>query len=1091
MKTVVGSVFNRGHDCYNGSRLRDLFPIQTRELSDMNSYRSRFAVVVFAAGVLFVSSPAAGVGAEPRAAPEEKARIDYSRDIRPILSNNCFKCHGPDAAERQAELRLDVREAALKPAESGLAAIVAGEADASELIRRVFSTDADELMPPPDSKKKLTAAEKQLLKQWIAQGAEYQKLWSFVSPQRPALPAVKNATWLRNEIDRFILARLEAEGLRPSAEADKTTLIRRVTLDLTGLPPTLAEIDAFLADDSDKAYDRVVDRLLASPHYGERLALEWLDAARYADTHGFHIDSGRDMTRWREWVIDAFNHNLPFDRFTIEQLAGDLLPSATLDQKVASGFNRNHMINFEGGAIPQEYHNAYIVDRVNTTGTVWLGLTIGCAQCHDHKYDPLTQKEYYQLYAFFHNVPESGLDGSKGNAMPFLKSPTGEQQRKMDALRAEQTRLEEHLKQPSPQLDAALAEWEKTALAEAAVPWTVLDASQFASKGGATLEKLEDKSLVAGGANPATETYTIVAASDLQRITAVRLEALPDDRFIAKGPGRSVNGNIVLTDVRIAASAQDGAGEALKLKAASADFSQKDFPVALAIDDKPNTGWAIHPEVGQPHQAVFELAQPLETDGGTQLTVTLDFQSKFTQHQLGRFRLSVTGASSPHQPQQLPANIQSILAIAPGERSHKQKAELREYYAAHVSPAARQTREQLETVKQSLAEIERQIPTTMVMQEMPQPRDTFVLVRGQYDKQGQQVAAAVPASLPPLPPAASKDRLALARWLVDPSQPLTSRVIVNRYWQMLLGTGLVKTTEDFGSQGELPSHPELLDWLAVEFMSPAEQRAPVSAGDQVSDGWNVKALIKQIVMSATYRQSSVVTPELYERDPENRLLARGPRHRLPAEFIRDQALAVSGLLNKRIGGASVFPYQPKGLWEELMSRADGAKWTAQVYTPSHGEDLYRRTMYTFWKRTSPPPTLSTFDAPDRETCTVRRAITNTPLQALVLMNDPTYVEASRKLAERIMTQAGPSPDERITFAFRLATARRPTANELAVLRRIFDEQLAVYRSDTQQALKLLSAGESPRNETLDASELAAWAMVASVILNLDETVTRS
>ncbi len=768
--------------------------------------------------------------------------LRFDRDIRPILSNKCFVCHGPDAEVRQGGLRLDERAAAFAPAESGERAIVPGKPAESELVRRILAEDEGERMPPADSNKQLTDHEKELLQKWIAAGANWQAHWSFETPQRPDPPAVAD-DWGKNPIDRFIFARLQAAGLSPSPEADRTALLRRLTFDLTGLPPTPAEIDAFVADASPEAYDKVVDRLLASPHYGERMALEWLDAARFADTHGFHLDSGRDMTAWREWVIEAFNSNKPFDRFTVEQLAGDLLPNATLEQQIASGFNRNHMINFEGGAIPAEYHNAYLVDRVNTTNTVWLGLTMACAQCHDHKYDPLLQKDFYQFYAFFHNVPENGLDGSQGNAAPLVKVPTAEQQAKLA------------------EVDRAIAELESRAAAP-----------------------------------------TQATATEKERL--------------------------------------DG-----------------------------------------------ELA------------------------------------------------------------------------------ALRKEREELDKKQRS----------AMVMSEMPAPRDTFVLVRGQYDQPGQKVTADVPASLPPLAKDAPRNRLGLAQWLVDPMHPLVARVIVNRYWQMYFGTGLVKTAEDFGTQGERPSHPELLDWLAREF---------------VDSGWDVKHMQRLIVTSATYRQSSKVTPDKLAADAENRLLARGPRFRLPAEFVRDQALAVSGLLDPRIGGASVSPYQPEGLWTELSSRQDSGNWTAQVYVQSHGPDLYRRTMYTFWKRTSPPPQLSTFDAPDRETCTVRRARTNTPLQALILLNDPTYVEAARKLAERMLREGGETPADKARFAFRLCTARLPTADEERELVAAYEAQKTHYAADLEKAQVLLKVGESPADGAFDAAELAAWTIVASVVLNLDETVTK-
>ncbi|MCI0639394.1 MAG: PSD1 and planctomycete cytochrome C domain-containing protein [Gemmataceae bacterium] len=812
---------------------------------------------IIAFAIIAVGAASFDVRPNEQAAPSPPTTVDFNRDIRPIFSENCFVCHGPDEEQRKAKLRLDTQEGAFAKLRRGGHAIVPGKSADSELVYRVTSESPTERMPPPKTDKKLSQQQIDLLKRWIDQGAAYSKHWAFVAPKRPSLPKV-NAAWPRNGIDRFILARLQSEKLQPSPEADRVTLIRRLTLDLTGLPPTPMEVDAFIADKNPDAYEKLVDRLLSSPHYGERMAVDWLDAARFADTHGYHIDSGRDMTRWREWVIEAFNRDLPFDQFTVDQLAGDLLPDATLPQKIASGFNRNHMINFEGGAIPEEYLNNYIVDRVNTTATVWLGLTMTCAQCHDHKYDPISQKEFYQLYAFFNNVPESGLDGAKGNAAPLLSLPTKEQ---------------------------------KEALA-----------------------KLD------------TEIESLAASVK---------------------------------------------------KADAAAKEQKD-----------------------------------------QLT-----------------------------------------------RLQKERDKLRQL-----------------------------IPSTMVMQDIAKPRDTHLLVRGEYNKKAGKVQAGVPAALTPLPKDAPPNRLGLARWLVDPSHPLMARVIVNRYWQLFFGTGLVKTVEDFGAQGELPSHPELLDWLAVEFMQPSPVgAAPVrkrdSAGDDNDLSWSTKRLVRLIVTSATYRQSSKVTSALVSRDPENRLLARGPRFRLQAEFIRDQALAVSGLLNREIGGKSVSPYQPAGLWQELHSRGDSKNWTAQFFVQSKGKDLYRRTMYTFWKRTSPPPQLATFDAPDREVCTVRRSRTNTPLQALVLMNDPTYVEAARKLAERLLKEAQ-TTDDRLTLAFRLATARTPGEKELGVLRGVLEKQLARYRQNEEAALKLLAVGESPRDERIAPAELAAWTMVSSVILNLDETITK-
>ncbi|MCI0362112.1 MAG: PSD1 and planctomycete cytochrome C domain-containing protein [Planctomycetaceae bacterium] len=1016
--------------------------------------------------------------------------IDFGRQIRPILANNCLKCHGPDAAQRQAGLRLDVRQSALAAAESGEIPITPGKPEQSELVRRISSTDPDVRMPPAEAKKTLTAEEIALLARWIAEGAKYETHWAFTAPQRPAVPETSDVLWPRGSIDRFILARLAREGLAPSPAAARHALIRRLSLDLTGFPPTPAEVDAFLADGRPDAYEREVDRLMSSPHYGERMAVDWLDAARFADTHGYHIDSGRDMTRWREYVIDSFNRNTPYNQFAIEQLAGDLLPETgdpqrDLSQKIASGFNRNHMINFEGGAIPEEYLNAYIIDRVNTTGTVFLGLTVACTQCHDHKYDPLTQREFYQLYAFFNNVPEQGLDGRKGNAVPLVRVPSAQQQAELAQLAADIQRLEARVASPGADVDAAQAEWERSLASQRDAAWQPLTFSTLVSSGGAALTQQDDKSILATGANPATDTYELIASGAKGTITAVRLEALPHDSLKGKGPGRSVNGNIVLTDVRLALVAPDGGQpQKLELKSATASFSQKDFPIAAAIDDDSSTGWAILPEMGKANWAVFELDQKLELPKGRTLQIALVFESKFGQHQLGRFRLSATTTDNPQGAASLPEAVAAALAVPSEKRTAEQAAEIRKHYREQVSPIVRQLKAELAGLVMRREALDAQVPTSMVMQESQQPRDTFLLVRGAYDKKGDKVAAAVPSFLPPLAEGLPSNRLGLARWLVDESNPLTARVTVNRYWQLLFGTGLVKTAEDFGTQGELPSHPELLDWLAVEF------RGQDPGARSQEPGWDVKRLVRRMASSAAYRQSSAVTPALAAKDPENRLLARGPRFRLQAEFIRDQALFVSGLYDGRIGGRSVSPYQPSGLWEELMSRADGDNWTAQKYSQDHGADLYRRTMYTFWKRTCPPPSLATLDAPDRETCTVRRSRTNTPLQALVLMNDPTYVEAARKFAERILREGGDSTSERLSFAFRTVLSRMPTSAELAVLARVLERQTAAYRENPAAAKQLLAAGESPADAEIDPAELAAWAMVASAILNTDEALTK-
>ena len=1004
--------------------------------------------------------------------PASPPPLEFNRDVRPILSNRCYHCHGPDALQRKGDLRLD-RPDGLEADRGGYRILAPGRPEESELLRRATSGDPAERMPPPETGHELTAAEVATLRRWISEGAAWQPHWSLVPPKAVEPPAVARTDWPRGPLDRFILARLEREGLAPAPEADRVALARRVALDLTGLPPTPEEVDAFLADASPNAYERYVDRLLASPHHAERLALDWLDAARFADTHGFHIDSARDMTVWREWVIRAFERNQPFDQFTVEQLAGDLLPGATESQRVATGFHRNHMINFEGGAIPEEYHHAYLVDRVNTTATVWLGLTLGCTQCHDHKYDPFTQKEFYQLYAFFHQVAENGLDGRAGNAVPLLKLPSPAQRQQQTKLNEALAAADARVKSLAPAADRAQAAWEPTATSVAPVAWQSPAPVEYTARGGATLAFRKDGAIEAAGPNAARETYEVWLPVRGERLTAIRVELLADERLPGGGPGRSSNGNIVMTGVQLALG--DGNSHEprnVALTRATADFEQATFPVAAALDRDPGTGWGIHPQMGRDHAAVFSPAAPVDLAGARYARVTLEFQSPFGQHQPGRFRVSWTAAEDPHGERTLSPAIRAILALPAARRTPAQQTELREFYRSRFQPDLQRAAAEAADLRKQLQELDGKVASTMVMQDLPQPRETFVMIRGEYDKRGEQVSAGVPAALPPLPEGAPANRLGLARWLVDPGHPLTARVTVNRYWQMFFGTGLVKTVEDFGSQGEWPSHPELLDWLATDF---------------VSHGWDVRRLVRAIVTSAAYRQASRVTPELLARDPENRLLARGPRVRLQAEFIRDQALAASGLLDRRIGGASVFPYQPAGLWDAL---AYGGQFSAQSYTPSHGADLYRRSMYTFWKRTVPPPSLSTFDAPDREVCTVRRSRTNTPLQALVLLNDPTYVEAARKLAERALTEADASAEARIERVFRLVLVRPPKPAEIDVLRRLLDRERQHFAERPDEAAKLLSTGESPRNESLDAAELAAWTVVASTVLNLDAAVTK-
>ncbi len=1035
----------------------------------------------------------------PAVAATPTQSVEFDRDIRPILAENCYACHGPDAGKRMADLRLDVADAPFKKLPSGRTAVVAGKPEASELVRRVEGHS----MPPESSGKRLKPAQIAALRAWVAQGARYGRHWAFVPPRRPPLPAVKNPAWPINPIDQFILARLEQEGLKPSPVADRRTLIRRASLDLTGLPPTVAEVNAFVADGKPGAYERVVDRLLASSRYGERMALQWLDLARYADTHGYHIDSQRDMWKWREWVVNAFNRNLPFDQFTVQQLAGDLLPNATIEQKIATGFNRNHPINFEGGAIPEEYAAAYIFDRIDTTSTVWMGLTMRCAQCHDHKYDPLTQKEYYRFYAFFNNVPEQGLDGQKGNANPFMKVPTPEQQSELAVDTKKVGELEEAVKARAAATAPAQADWQKTALA-------LLDKVPPVTTGLAAHYALNE-----------TSGIELHDAANKQPIATVKGKAVWATGKV--GGALSFDGD---TSVDLGTGISFERTDKFSYGAWVYPTSKESMTVLSRMDEEDGyRGWDMFLIDGKVYvhlihkwtENALRIASknPIEVNQWTHLFVTYDGSSK-----AGGLKLYVNGKpaevevthdtltdsiktakpvligrrhpSSPfkgmidevriynrelsvEEVAQLAGFdvIREILATAETKRSPEQKTALAGYYLEHQDAPYQKLTAELTDWRKKQTDLDNAIPTTMVMQEMDKPRDTVILLRGQYDQKGAIVTAGTPAALTPLVATLPRNRLGLARWLVSPSHPLTARVAVNRYWQLYFGTGLVRTAENFGTQGERPSHPELLDWLATEF---------------IRTGWDVKAMQRLIVTSAAYRQSSRVTREWMERDPENRLLARGARFRLPAEMVRDGALAISGLLVEKIGGPSVKPYQPLGLWEDISF---GAGFSAQKFEQDHGDALYRRSMYTFWKRTCPPPSLQVFDAPEREFCMVRRSVTNTPMQALALMNDPTYVEASRKFAEWIMTEPRTiAPRDRIDHAFQLALARPAKSAEVQVLLDVYTRQIDRFRKHRDAALKLLAVGESKRDERLDPVQLAAWSAVASVILNMDETIVK-
>ncbi|MDX2034907.1 MAG: DUF1553 domain-containing protein [Blastocatellia bacterium] len=904
--------------------------------------------------------------------------------------------------------------------------------------------------------------------------------WAYVKPSRPPQPAVRNPAGVRNPIDAFVLARLEKENLASSGEADRVTLARRVYLDLIGLPPTPAEVDAFLADKSPEAYDKLVDGLLRSPHYGERWARPWLDLARYADSHGYEKDRPRVMWKYRDWVVDALNADMPFDRFTIEQLAGDMLPNPTEAQLIATGFHRNTMLNQEGGVDDEEARWETLIDRVNTTATVWLGTTLGCAQCHNHKYDPFTQKEYYKLFAFFdsHDYYLLEMPGSEGWVIePELELPTPEQAEKRKALQAELKEAERAARAQTPALDEAMAKWEAEHRA-VREQWKVLNPSWFASAGGTKLEKLDDGSLLAAGESPVAETYTLRAtlpATSDAGLTALRLEALPDPRLPLGGPGRDPYGNFVLSGIeaQVAPASNPNAATSIAITDAVAnDFAGRPNVRQLLRTDGQGTenGWAIDATRDQkrlPREIVFPFEKPLIQSGSFTLTVRIKQIGKVVGQGLGRVRLSVTESKEPTFIVSLPLKQQAALAMEKSARAAIQQAELAEQFRQYT-PLLKSERDRVRELRARIDGLG--IIKAQIMREKPffERPSTHLRVRGNYMSRGEKVYAAPPAALHAWPEEASYNRLGLARWLVSRDNPLVARVTVNRFWEQFFGRGLVETSEDFGSQSAPPSHPELLDWLAVEFME---------------NGWSMKKLHRLIVTSATYRQASIVTPALQERDPYNRLLARGPRFRLEAETIRDGALAASGLLSRRIGGAPVYPLQPDGIW---MNPYDGAniRWNT-----SRGEDLHRRSLYTFLRRTAPYPMMTTFDATSREYCTVRRVRTNTPLQALSMLNDEAMFEMARALARRMLTESAGSLRERLAYGFRLCLSRRPDEGELTRLEALYQQQLEIYRKDAAGAGRI-ARGVIAEDRAGDPAEVAGYTMVANVLLNLDEMLTK-
>ena len=1147
--------------------------------------------------------------ATPAAAQSE---LSFARDVRPILAKSCWACHGFDAEARKGGLRLDVREEALKPADSGAAAIVPGKPQESELITRITSTDASEVMPPPSSGHSLTPEQVKVLTKWVESGAGYAPHWAFAAPVRPQPPAVPGIT---NPIDAFIRDRLRQEGLAPSAEADRYQLIRRLSLDLRGLPPTPQEVADFVADQSPNAWEKLVDRFLEDPAFGERYARMWLDLARYADSAGYGSDPLRlNIWPWRDWVIGAFNRNLTYEQFTLEQLAGDLLPDATDEQKIATAFHRNTMTNTEGGTDDEEFRSIAVKDRIDTTIQVWMGLTFGCAKCHNHKYDPISQEEYYKFYAVFNQTADRDL-GDEAPTFPVLTPAQREESRVLDEQIAD---LRKKLAVETPELAAARATWEQSLRLSG--DWQPLKITKSTGSEGSTFKSLDDGSLLVGGGSPKNETYTLSANVDLQGVTAFRLETIPDDSLPAKGAGRGADGNFVLSRWSVTAEPEgntspvplarfvrlelpgsqkfihvaevevfsNGENIARKGKAtqistdyegkaeraidgntngsyyvsnsvthtatgdnpwwevdlgdarpiekvvlwnrtdggtharlngfklllldanrqpvwatdpiaeapaksqewapsgkrtldfaqAAASHSQANFPVANALKQPTlnQSGWAVAPKISEPNWAIFALQQTAAASTPSTVTIQLEHLFNTGTYTLGRFRILTTKQTNIRERLAVPENILAIVDKPAGERTDAHRAELAAHYRT-VAPL-------LAPLRNQIAALEKKRPQSTavpVMVELPvdQARKSFVMIKGNFLNPGSEVQPAVP-SLFPATVEGKVDRLAAAKWLFSPTNPLTARVAVNRLWAQIFGMGLVETEEDFGTQGELPSHPELLDWLAVEFREPTLKLASTSAASNGAQDrpWDIKRFLKLIVTSATYKQTSAVLPIHLEKDSRNRLLARAPRLRLDAETIRDQALALSGLLSRKLGGPSVYPYQPDGLWQAAFNGQ-------RSWTTSTGDDKFRRGLYTFWRRTVPYPSMATFDAPSRETCSIRRPRTNTPLQAFVTMNDPAFVECAQSLARRLVKEGGPTPEARAKFGLELVLARPATADQVQALTRLFEDEWSSFKNDSAGALALATEPLGPLPEGMAPAELAAWTVVANVLLNLD------
>jgi hypothetical protein len=1027
-------------------------------------------------------------------------KIEYNRDIRPILAENCFPCHGPDSAARKAGLRLDRRQDAI---DAG--AIIPGKPEDSELCSRVVSEDAKLRMPPAKLNKKLTPAQKNVLRQWIVGGAAYQPHWSLIAPRRAELPQVKNTGWARNAIDRFILAGLENAGLQPAREADRRTLARRLSLDLTGLPPEPELVDAFVRDASPAAYEDLVDRLLRSPRWGEHRGRYWLDAARYADTHGIHIDNYREIYTYRDWVIKAFNRNLPFDQFTLEQLAGDLLPGATMEQRIASGFNRCNITTNEGGAIAEEYLVFYTRDRTETTSQVWMGLTAGCAVCHDHKFDALSQREFYQMAAFFNNTTQAAMDGNIKDTPPIIVVPRTEDLARWQATEREIKQLEQDLTARRNSARPLLDRWVDSAYAR--------EVAGRIPKGGlcfyAPLNEGEGKTVAVWmGDKQGTSALSGDAGWGNGHVAAKALKAKKGSTLKSANAGDFERSQAFSAGAWILAPRRNLTGAVLARMDDKKDYRGWDLSLE---GNKP----ATHIVHKWPDDALKVVAtKPLKEGTWNHVFISYDGSGKASGVKIyvnGELQGSAIAAdalkntirteapftvaqraTASHLDDLLIQDLRvydhalsknevagiahgtriALLAAKPVEkRNASETGELLDWWLADAAPGFRVLLDRKSQIDKERAGIKSQGTIAHVMNERSEAPKAFTLFRGEYDKRRDQVSAQTPAALPPMPANLPRNRLGFARWLLLPDHPLTARVTVNRFWQEVFGIGLVRTAGDFGVSGELPSHPELLDWLAVEFRE---------------SGWDIKRLFKLMVMSSTYRQAALVDAAKLDRDPQNRLLSRGPRFRMDGEMIRDYVLATSGLLVEKLGGPSVKPYQPDGVWEAVAMIGSDTR----DYKRDSGDRLYRRSMYTFWKRSAPPASMEVFNAPSRETCTVKRERTDTPLQALVTLNDPQFVEAARQLAQRTWLKGGKTAEERIDYLARRVLSRSFSVEEKALVRQSLDDLLGYYESHADDAKKLLAVGDSPVDASIPQPELAAWTMLGNQILNLDEVLNK-